>query len=107
MSGTCHVCGSELVKLGGGFCYRACGRHTCAVCERKEDPRSLVVNGGNSSRICIACAGSGRIYLKSSPGDTPSISPAMSLTSFDSCASSCGTSFLILYVPILTNVDKN
>ncbi|XP_068662384.1 putative 1-phosphatidylinositol-3-phosphate 5-kinase FAB1D [Aristolochia californica] len=90
----CHVCGSQLSQVGKKFRCQTCAHHICGECERKENSNSSRLDGGEPGGCCKF---SMEKYKQEpskldglNPCGTPMISPAISLTSFDSCASSYG-----------------
>ncbi|XP_077248748.1 FORMS APLOID AND BINUCLEATE CELLS 1A isoform X2 [Tasmannia lanceolata] len=90
----CTTCGSELSKLGDGVQCSICSKSFCRECEKST---SSGLDGEVPVWYCRYCSqkhgqeSSTRDDL--GPYSTPSISPAISLTSYESCVSSCGEVF--------------
>ncbi|KAG9444094.1 hypothetical protein H6P81_015434 [Aristolochia fimbriata] len=90
----CHVCGSQLSRLEKGLRCRTCAQHICGECERTLNSNISRLDGGEPIGCCKISMENHKqepgMLDGSNPYGTPMISPAISLTSFDSCASSYG-----------------
>lgn len=88
----CHVCGSDRGTLNGVHC-RICQSPFCQACE-KRDSSSAAFGGDHIGKFCGSCLE--KLARDSFSGNISSYhastltSPALSLSSYGSCTSSCG-----------------
>ena len=102
MTTMCHVCGSDRGTLNGVHC-RICQSPFCQECE-KRDSSSAAFGGDHLGQFCGSCLQ--KLARDSFSGNISShytstlTSPALSLSSYGSCTSSCGdsTSFMSIIV---------
>lgn len=92
MSTMCCSCSMELTKTDSEHCCQMCCEAVCAKCVEKD--ASVTEDGNNSVLLCKHCLQDYWIGSLEEDGWssylTPLTSPAMSVTSYESCLSSLG-----------------